>query len=166
MRSKLSPARPAILPPALAGPQPVALPLDFAGVTVDSAKIKADAYLQIYRKETPHKLLAIAERQRLHGGVKRRLMLRHFKTEIFGRSVSDEGIEALSATYTLLVHQAVLARPLIPSARELLAGPFGHAAWHSLFGYSQQAGRPVSVRGAGASELAGRGRRWATPRST
>lgn len=125
---------PPLLPPALSGFQPVALLLDFDGVILDSVGIKIDAYLHIYANEDPEKLKAILEHQRTHGGVTRRLKFRYFETEVFGRVISDEGIEILSTAYTRLVHEAVLTCPFIPGARELLDCVRGKAAMHVISG--------------------------------
>ena len=123
-----------LLPPKLAEMRPVALLLDFDGVIVDSVRIKIEAYLRIYAGEDPGKLQAIYEHQRSHGGLTRRVKFRHFETEVFGRSVTDEGIERLSAEYTRLVHEAVLACPFIPGAREFLDRARGRAAMHVISG--------------------------------
>ncbi len=146
MKSNVSPATSALLPPALAGMRPVALLLDFDGVVVDSVKVKVDAYLQIYHGEAADKLRAVAAHQRLHGGVTRSVMFRYFETEIFGRSVSDESIRALSAAYTQQVHAAVLGSPLIPGARALLERARGHAAVHVISGTPQEELDDIVVR--------------------
>jgi len=123
-----------LLPPELAGLRPVALLLDFDGVIVDSVAIKLDAYAQIYADEAPEKLAAMFDHQRMHGGVTRRLKFRYFETEVFGRAIDDEAIENLSAEYTRLVHEAVVACPFIRGALELLNCLRGNADMHIVSG--------------------------------
>jgi beta-phosphoglucomutase-like phosphatase (HAD superfamily) len=125
---------PPLLPPDLVGMRPAALLLDFDGVILDSVAIKIDAYLQIYADEDPEKLKAIFDHQRTHGGVTRRVKFRYFETEVFGRPTNDEAIETLSAAFTRLVHDAVLACPFIPGAREFLDCVHGNADMHIISG--------------------------------
>lgn len=130
-------AAPSLLPPPLAGMRPVALLLDFDGVIVDSVAIKIDGYLKVYADEDRNKLDAVFEHQRTHGGVTRRVKFRHFETEVFGRPVTDERIEALSAAYTGAVHEAVLACPYVAGAEELIRRAQGHAGLHVVSGTPQ-----------------------------
>lgn len=122
----------------LAGSRPAALLLDFDGVIVDSIAIKVDAYAQVYEGESAESLAAIREHQRTHGGVTRRIKFRHFERDVFGRSVTDERIEALSAAFTRIVHEAVVACPLIPGALDLLERAHGHARLHVVSGTPQE----------------------------
>ena len=125
---------PPLVPPNLSRMRPDALLLDFDGVILDSVPIKIDAFLKIYANEPPEKLQAVFDHQRAHGGVTRRVKFRHFETQVFGRTVTDEIIESLSASYTRLVHEAVLTCPFIPGARELLECAHGRAAMHVISG--------------------------------
>jgi phosphoglycolate phosphatase len=131
-----SPSR--LLPDGLMGLRPSALLLDFDGVIVDSVALKTDAFRKIYARESPEKLAAMLDYQRSHGGVTRRLKFRYFESELFGRPVSDEGIEALSAAYTRLVHDAVLACPLIPGALAFLESALGKSTLHVVSGTPQE----------------------------
>ncbi len=135
-----------LLPPDLAGSRPVALLLDFDGVIVDSVAIKIDAYLQIYADEPREKLDAILAHQRSHGGVTRRHKFRYFEAEVFGRAVTDAGIERLSAAYTRWVHEAVVACPYIAGARELLDEVRGVAAMHVISGTPHEELADIVVR--------------------
>lgn len=135
-----------LLPPDLVDSRPVALLLDFDGVIVDSIGIKVDAYLQIYADEAPEKLQAVFEHQRAHGGLTRRVKFRYFESEVFGRRVTDESIEALSVEYTRRVHEAVLACPYIAGARELLERAHGRAAMHVISGTPQEELADIVVR--------------------
>ncbi len=135
-----------LLPPELAGSRPVALLLDFDGVIVDSVGLKIDAYLQIYADEPREKLDAIFAHQRSHGGVTRRHKFRHFETEVFGRAVTDAAIEDLSAAYTRLVHEAVVACPFVAGARQLLEDIGGAAAMHVVSGTPHEELEDIVVR--------------------
>ena len=121
------------LPPRLPH-RPVAVLLDFDGVIVQSVRLKNDAYLDIYAGESPDKLAAVSEYQRAHGGVTRRLKFRHFERHIFGRDADAERIEQLSRQYTRLVHDAVLACPLVDGALDFLRRAHGKTGLHVISG--------------------------------
>ena len=117
---------------------PDALLLDFDGVVLASVSIKVQAYLTIYEKEDPAKLAQVLAYQRLHGGVTRRLMFRHFETQLFGRAGDVEAVERLSAAYTRLVHDAVLTCPFVPGARRFLEIAYGRADLHVVSATPQE----------------------------
>lgn len=118
--------------------RPDALLLDFDGVIVDSIPVKLGAYLRLYEHERPEHLQAIRDHQRSHGGVTRRIKFRYFEREVFGRSVTDADIERLSDAFTRLVHEAVVACPLIPGALDLLRRAHGRATMHVVSGTPQE----------------------------
>jgi beta-phosphoglucomutase-like phosphatase (HAD superfamily) len=124
----------ASLPADLRDSRPAAFLLDFDGVILDSVRIKIDAYLKIYEHEDPSKRATILEHQRVHGGVTRRVKFRYFERHLFGRAGTDEDVERLSATYTRLVHEAVLTCAFIPGAQAFLERVHGRAAMHVVSG--------------------------------
>jgi len=117
---------------------PVALILDFDGVIVQSVELKVQAFLTIYEKEDRAKLEQLLEYQRRHGGVTRRLKFRHFEKHLFGRAGDAATVERLSAAYTRLVHDAVLACPFVPGAPEFLDLAYTRADLHVVSGTPQE----------------------------
>jgi len=113
---------------------PVALLLDFDGVILQSVQIKIDAFLTIYADADDDERAAILDYQREHGGVTRRLKFRYIEKHIFGRTIDDARVEALSDAYTKLVHGAVLACPFVPGAEAFLSRVVEHAAMHLVSG--------------------------------
>jgi phosphoglycolate phosphatase len=126
------------LPAAMRGSRPRALILDFDGVIVDSVALKANAYVAIYAGESPDKLRAVLDHQRRHAGETRRVKFRHFESVLFGRAPTDETIEALATKYAALVHEAVVACPLIAGAADFLERAQPHAALHVVSGTPQE----------------------------
>lgn len=114
--------------------RPVAVLLDFDGVIVQSVHLKTNAFLQIYADEDPTKLAALLAYQRAHGGVTRRVKFRYFEERIFRRAADDARIEELSRRYTSLVHDAVLACPLVEGAAEFLSIVYGRTHLHVVSG--------------------------------
>ncbi len=114
--------------------RPVAVLLDFDGVIVQSVQLKADAFLRIYTDEDPAKLAALLAYQSTHGGVTRRVKFQYFEERIFGRPADDARIEELSRRYTELVHDSVLACPLVEGAAAFLSIVYGQADMHVVSG--------------------------------
>jgi phosphoglycolate phosphatase-like HAD superfamily hydrolase len=129
------------LPTALTGDlprRPTALLLDFDGVILESVELKIRAFLKIYENEGPAKLAQILEYQRLHGGITRRLKFQYFETHIFGRSGDPAAVERLSAAYTRLVHDAVLACPFVPGAERFLQSAQSQVDLHVVSGTPEE----------------------------
>ena len=113
---------------------PRALLLDFDGVVVESVKIKIEAFADVYRDATPEQHAAIADYQRVHGGVGRGLKFAHFERELFGREPDDERIRYLSSEYANRVYEAVVACPFVAGAEEFLRAVHGKADIHVISG--------------------------------
>ena len=113
---------------------PRALLLDFDGVIVESVALKIKAFVDIYADEEQSKLDAIADYQRVHGGVTRGLKFKHFESEIFGRSADDARISELSGNYAQRVYEAVVACPFVPGAIAFLRAAHGKTDIHVISG--------------------------------
>jgi phosphoglycolate phosphatase-like HAD superfamily hydrolase len=100
--------------------RPDALLLDFDGVILASAEIKARAFAEVYAGAEPAALAAVMAYQRLHGGVSRREKFAHFETAIFGRPATPERIEDLSRRFAEIVFERVLDAPFVPGAEAFL----------------------------------------------
>jgi phosphoglycolate phosphatase len=99
---------------------PDAVIFDFDGVIVQSVEIKAQAFVEVYRNESPAVHPAILEYQHRHGGVSRRKKFEYFEREFFGRTPTPETIEDLSRQFTAIVHNAVVACPFVDGALDAL----------------------------------------------
>lgn len=99
---------------------PDAVIFDFDGVIVQSVKIKAQAFVEVYRNEDPAVYPAILEYQHRHGGVSRRKKFEHFEKDFFGRTPTPASIEDLSRQFTAIVHDAVVACPFVEGALQAL----------------------------------------------
>jgi phosphoglycolate phosphatase len=117
---------------------PTALLLDFDGVILESVELKIRAFLKIYENEDPAKLAQILEYQRLHGGITRRLKFRHFEKHLFGRSGDPAAVERLSAAYTKLVHDAVVACPFVRGAEKFLRSAQNQVDLHVVSGTPEE----------------------------
>lgn len=117
---------------------PVAMLLDFDGVIVDSVQLKINAFLTVYENEAPEKLAQVLAYQRLHGGVTRRVKFGHFERHLFGRSGDAAAVEELSAAYTALVHDAVLACPFVRGAEAFLRSAHDRIDLHVVSGTPQE----------------------------
>jgi phosphoglycolate phosphatase-like HAD superfamily hydrolase len=113
---------------------PTALLLDFDGVILESVELKIQAFLTIYENETPEKLAQVLEYQSLHGGITRRIKFQYFEKHLFGRSGDPAEVERLSAAYTRLVHDAVLACPFVPGAEKFLQSAHDQVDLHVVSG--------------------------------
>jgi phosphoglycolate phosphatase-like HAD superfamily hydrolase len=113
---------------------PVALLMDFDGVILDSMKIKTQAFLTVYERESPSRLAQVLAYQRLHGGVTRRAKFAHFEQAIFGRPADGDAIERLAAAYRELIYEAVVACPFVRGAEDFLELAQDRIALHVISG--------------------------------
>ncbi|MCW2241908.1 HAD family hydrolase [Azospirillum canadense] len=99
---------------------PEAVIFDFDGVILDSARMKTNAYLDLYELRDP----AMQERLRRivwqNGGLSRIKMLPILERELFGRATGEDGIMELARRYADIVDRAVNDCPLIAGAESLL----------------------------------------------
>ena len=105
--------------PALTRP-PLAVLLDFDGVIVDSVRLKAQAFLDIYREEDAASLVRVHEYVSGHGGVTRAAKFAHLERQVFGRHGDDGSVARLCLRYAQLVHEAVVVCPFVAGAERFL----------------------------------------------
>lgn len=99
---------------------------DFDGVILDSATLKLDAFVDFYADEGPAVRKAVADYQRVNGGVSRFVKFRHFEETLLGRPLGEERLGALVDRFASLVEDRVAAAPAIPGAVEALERHAGH----------------------------------------
>lgn len=113
---------------------PAAIIFDFDGVILDSTPLKHQAFFKLYAGEEPAKLQEMAQYDRIHGGVTRRVKIAHFEKALFGRPGDKDSVEKLAMRYRDLVFDAVMACRFIPGARELLDQGLGKIDMHLVSG--------------------------------
>lgn len=99
---------------------------DFDGVILDSARLKLDAFVAFYADEGAEVRRAVADYQRVNGGVSRFVKFRHFEETMLGRPLTDERLEELSRRFSALVEDRVVGAAAIPGAVEALERHAGH----------------------------------------
>jgi phosphoglycolate phosphatase-like HAD superfamily hydrolase len=113
---------------------PVAIIFDFDGVILDSTPLKSRAYLDLYPGAHPETLAALAQHERAHGGVTRRVKIAHYEKALFGRPGDAGSVETLARRYAELVFDAVMACRFVPGAKELLDKARGRIDMHLVSG--------------------------------
>jgi phosphoglycolate phosphatase-like HAD superfamily hydrolase len=113
---------------------PVAIIFDFDGVILDSTPLKHQAFFKLYANEDPAKLKEMAQYDRVHGGVTRRVKIAYFEKHLFGRTGDPESVEKLAMRYRDLVFDAVMACRFVPGAQELLEKGHGKIDMHLVSG--------------------------------
>jgi len=93
---------------------------DFDGVILDSVDVKTKAFAEMFRQYGPEVEKKVVEYHLANGGVSRFDKFRYYYEEILNRSVGEERIKSLSAQFSDLVIDGVLASPFIPGAKESL----------------------------------------------
>lgn len=112
--------------------------LDFDGVILDSARLKAELFLDVYDGAlTPQQAAEILRYQALHGGVGRVQKFRHFDEHVFRREPDEARVKMLAAKYSEQLLARVYTCPLLPGAKTFLANRHGHQSLHLISGTSQ-----------------------------
>lgn len=93
---------------------------DFDGVIVDSARLKAEAFVACFRDASPGSRAAIHEYVTRHGGVSRFAKFRYIHERILERPLSADSLDELCSRYSSMVVEQVNQAPFIPGAIDLL----------------------------------------------
>ena len=99
---------------------PAGVLMDFDGVIVDSVRLKAQAFLDVYADEPVPALERVLAYVSGHGGVTRSVKFAHLERHVFGRSADAASIERLCALYAQRVHEAVVGCPLVGGAERFV----------------------------------------------
>lgn len=111
-----------------------ALLLDFDGVILATAALKAQAFAELYADCDPSVFAPVVDYFERHGGVTRRDKIAHVERHFFGRAGDAAAVDRLTARFRARVFDAVLAAPFVPGAQHLLAAARGAIALHVISG--------------------------------
>ncbi|MEC8557551.1 MAG: HAD hydrolase-like protein [Planctomycetota bacterium] len=100
-------------------PQIQAVVFDFDGVILDSAKIKTEAFVEVY-SDCPEHQAAIQAYHLANQGVSRFVKFRWIAENLLGKLATRTEIEELGSRFSRLVLQRVLASTHIPGSLEFL----------------------------------------------
>lgn len=93
---------------------------DFDGVILDSVDVKTKAFAKMFREYGPEVEKKVVKYHLANGGVSRFDKFRYYYEEIFNKPITEEIIKTLSAQFSDLVVEGVLASPFISGAKESL----------------------------------------------
>lgn len=96
------------------------LVFDFDGVILDSARLKRQAFADLYDDEPEESRRAVAAYLNRRGGQPREVKFRHIEGHILGREAGEARIQALCRRFKASVEQRLLDAPAIPGALEFL----------------------------------------------
>jgi len=114
--------------------RPLPVLLDFDGVIVDSVRLKAHAFLDIYRQEDAASLVRVHEYVSRQGGVARGIKFAHLERQVFGRQGDDASVARLCLRCAQLVHEAVVACPFVAGAERFLEAASQKTELHLVSG--------------------------------
>jgi len=98
---------------------PKAIFFDFDGVILESADIKTDAFLEVF-KDYPEHLESINKYHLQHMGVSRFKKFEWIFKELLHRPLDEETSQNLGNQFSDIVLEKVLAAPFVPGAMQLL----------------------------------------------
>ena len=112
--------------PAVAGlngdaPTTEAVIFDFDGVIVESADIKTEAFIALYREHGAQAVAAAVAHHQANGGISRRKKIRHIHREHLGIGLNEDGLEVLCQQFSSLVESAVVNCAAVAGAESFLA---------------------------------------------
>ena len=93
---------------------------DFDGVILDSVDVKTKAFAKMFRQYGQEVEKKVVEHHLNNGGVSRFDKFRYYYEEILNKPVNEEIIKTLSAQFSDLVIDGILASPFMPGAKESL----------------------------------------------
>ena len=101
-------------------PRHAAIVFDFDGVLVESVDVKTRAFAALYAEHGEAVVRAVTDYHLANGGISRYVKFRHYQENLLGRPYDDALGAELSARFSRLVVDAVVAAPAVAGAREFL----------------------------------------------
>lgn len=115
-----------------------AIIFDFDGVILDSARLKTDAFAQVYRSEPPDRVAAVVAYQEQHGGIGRREKFAHFERAVFGRTGDEATVDRLCRQFAGIIEESMLTCAFIPGAQVVLARLEDRVPMHVVSGMPEE----------------------------
>lgn len=117
-------------------PRHDAVVLDFDGVLVESVDVKTRAFAALYAEYGDAIVRAVTDHHLANGGISRYVKFRHYQENLLGLPYTDAVGDALSARFSRLVVDAVVAAPAVAGALEFLEH------WHARLPLYVASGTP------------------------
>lgn len=108
------------MPPTADRRLPEAVIFDFDGVILDSARMKTNAYFDLYELREPDRQARMRGMVWRNGGLSRVEMIAVLERDFFGRATGGDGVMELARRYADIVDRKVKDCPLIAGAEGLL----------------------------------------------
>jgi phosphoglycolate phosphatase-like HAD superfamily hydrolase len=97
-----------------------AIIFDFDGVLVESVDVKGDAFVALYKDETPEIREKVKRYHSEHGGISRFEKIRYYDEVLCGREISEAQVLAKAARFGEIVEDIVVATPYVDGAEVFL----------------------------------------------
>ena len=97
-----------------------AIAFDFDGVLVESVDIKTRAYAYLFKEYGQDVVSKVVDYHIKNGGISRFVKLRTIYEKILKKSLSENKFDSLSAQFSNIVVDAVVAAPWVEGAQEFL----------------------------------------------
>lgn len=97
-----------------------AIVFDFDGVILESADVKTEAFLELYREHGPELVAKVREHHLANLGISRFKKFAWIAEHLFGKAISEEESQALGERFSALALEKVLAAPMVPGAEAAL----------------------------------------------
>lgn len=121
MSSNPESLEPVTAAPAIAPPRRVrAIVFDFDGVILESADVKTEAFLELYREHGPELVAKVRAHHLANLGISRFKKFAWIAEHLLGKQLSEEESQALGERFSALALQKVLAAPMVPGAQAAL----------------------------------------------
>ncbi|MCW5700011.1 MAG: molybdenum cofactor biosynthesis protein MoaE [Rhodospirillales bacterium] len=119
---------------------------DFDGVLAESADIKTQAFIEMYKEHGSEVVDAVVAHHTLHGGVSRRKKIRYCHKMFLGERLSEEGLEVLARRFSGLVEDAVVAADWVSGAHDVLRETIGRLPMFVVSGTPESELRRITAR--------------------
>jgi phosphoglycolate phosphatase-like HAD superfamily hydrolase len=113
-----------------------AIVFDFDGVLVDSVDVKTRAFAALYAEYGADFERQVVAHHLAHAGISRFVKFRHYHEDLLGLRYDEATGKQLSARFSRLVVDAIIAAPYVIGAREFLD------AWHDRLPLFVASGTP------------------------
>ncbi len=97
-----------------------AIIFDFDGVLAESVNIKGDAFVELYKNESPDIQKQVLAYHEEHGGVTRYDKIRYYETVLCGREINEKRVMEIASDFSDIVEDLVVKSPWVEGAKDFL----------------------------------------------